>query len=325
MKHLLAALLAMCALSVGSAASAADPWPSKAVRIIVTYPPGGLSDVTARLAAQTLSDALGKPFIVENRPGGSGVTGTDYVAKASPDGHTLLMGSFGPMTTAPALTPQMTYSPLQDLAPIVIMTQVPNVLSVHTAVPARNVAELIALAKSKPKDKPLSAAISGIGGTTHLLTELFKQRTDIELLNVPYKGTGPALNDLIGGQVEVDFENLPSILPLIKAGRVRALAVANKTRLPQLPDVPTLGEAGYPDVEIAAWHGLLAPAGTPKEVIATVNRVLVAELRKPETIARLRERGVEVVASTPEEMRAFLAAETVRWGKLIKDVGITAE
>ena len=293
------------------------------MRIIATYPPGGLSDVMARLSAQILTDALGKPFVVENRAGAAGVTGTDYVAKSPPDGYTLLMGSFGPMTTAPALTPNLPYAPLKDIAPIVIMSLVPNVLSVHPSVPAKNVAELVALAKSRPK--PMSAAISGIGGTTHLLTELFKQQTGIELLNVPYKGTGPALNDLIGGQVEVDFENLPSILPLIKGGRVRAIAVANKKRLVQLPDVPTLGEAGYPDVEIAAWHGLLAPAGTPKEIIATINRVIVAELKKPETIAKLRDMGVEVVGSSPEEMQAFLAAETLRWAKLIQDRKITAE
>ena len=305
MKRAVAVLAAAAAL-LSPLAHAADPWPSKPVRIIATYPPGGLSDVMARLSAQILTDALGKPFVVENRAGAAGVTGTDYVAKQPGDGYTLLMGSFGPMTTAPALTPNLPYAPLKDLAPIVIMSQVPNVLSVHPSVPANNVQELIALAKSRPK--PMSAAISGIGGTTHFLTELFKQRTGIELLNVPYKGSGPALNDLIGGQVDVDFENLPSILPLVKGGRVRALAVANKTRLVQLPDVPTLGEAGYPDVEIAAWHGLLAPAGTPPEVIAAVNKHIVAALKKPETIAKLREMGVEVVGSTPAEMQAFLAA-----------------
>ena len=323
MKRLLAGLLAILLLSVVQVAIAADPWPSKPVRIIATYPPGGLSDVMARLSAQILTDALGKPFIVENKPGASGITGTDFVAKSPPDGYTLLMGSFGPMTTAPALTPSLPYAPLKDIAPIVIMSVVPNVLTVHPSVPVNSVPELLAYAKTRPQ--PMSAAISGVGGTTHLLTELFKQRTGIELLNVPYKGTGPALNDLVGGQVEVDFENLPSILPLIKAGRVRALAVANKTRLAQLPDVPTLAEAGYPDVQIDAWHGLLAPAGTPREIIVTINRAIVTALKTPETIAKLRNMGVEVVASSPEEMQAFLAAETVRWTKLIRDARITAE
>jgi tripartite-type tricarboxylate transporter receptor subunit TctC len=315
---LVAGLVVWC-----SPAVAADAYPAKPVRIVATYPPGGLSDVMARLSAQVLSDALGKPFVVENRPGASGVTGTDYVAKSAPDGYTLLMGSFGPMTTAPALSPGLPYAPLTDLAPIVIMSQVPNVLTVHPSVPVHTVAELIALAKSR--DKPLSMAISGIGGTTHLLTELFKQRTKVDFLNVPYKGSGPALNDLMGGQVDVDFENLPSILPLIKAGRVRAIAVANKRRIPQLPDVPTLGEAGYPDVEIAAWHGLLAPAGTPRAIVTLINRTIVAALQKPAMIERLRDMGVEVVASTPDEMQAFLAAETVRWTQLIRDAKITAE
>jgi len=318
----LARVVVTVALSC-TAALAADPYPAKPVRIVATYPPGGLSDVMARLSAQVLSDALGKPFVVENRPGASGVTGTDFVAKSAPDGYTLLMGSFGPMTTAPALSAALPYAPLTDLAPIVIMSQVPNVLTVHPSVPVHTVAELIALAKSR--DKPLSMAISGIGGTTHLLTELFKQRTKVDFLNVPYKGSGPALNDLMGGQVDVDFENLPSILPLIKAGRVRAIAVANKRRIPQLPDVPTLGEAGYPDVEIAAWHGLLAPAGTPRAVVTLINRTIVAALQKPAMIERLRDMGVEVVASTPDEMQAFLASETVRWTQLIRDAKITAE
>ena len=322
MKIVLAFLFA-CASVLSTGVANAQAYPSKTVRIIATYPAGGLSDVMARLAAQILTDALGKPFIVENRPGASGITGTDYVAKSPPDGYTLLMGSFGPMTTAPALTPKLPYSPRKDLTGVVIMSQVPNVLTVHPSVPAQNVAELIALAKVAPK--PMSAAISGIGGTTHLLTEVFKQQAGVEFLNVPYKGTAPALNDLVGGQVEVDFENLPSILPFVKAGRVRALAVASKSRLPQLPDVPTFAELGYPEVEISAWHGVLAPAGTPNDIVVLVNKTIVEALRKPATVERLHGMGVEIVASSPEEMDAFLRKETVRWTKLIREAKITAE
>ena len=319
----LVAAAAIAAAAATSVATAADPYPTRPVRIIATYPAGGLSDVMARLAAQILTEALGKPFIVENKPGQSGITGTEFVAKSPADGYTLLMGSFGPIATGPALVPNLPYSPAKDFAPIVIMSQVPNVLTVYPAVPVKTVPELIAYAKAQKK--PMTAAISGIGGTTHLLTELFKQKTGLEFLNVPYKGTAPALNDLIGGQVEVDFENLPSILPLIKSDRVRALAVATKKRIPQLPDVPTLVEVGYPDVEVSAWHGLLAPAGTPKEVVALVNKTIVDALRTQAMIDKLRDMGVEVVASSPEEMQSFIASEIVRWTALIRSAKITAE
>lgn len=322
MKSPIAILLACC-LAFAGAAAHAQTYPAKPVRIIATYPAGGLSDVMARLAGQILTDALGKPFIVENRPGASGVTGTEYVAKSPPDGYTLLMGSFGPMTTAPALTANLGYAPAKDLTGVVIMSQVPNVFAVHPSVPAKTLPEFIALAKAAPK--PMSAAISGIGGTTHLLTEMFKQKAGIDLLNVPYKGTAPALNDFVGGQVQVDFENLPTILPHIKSGRVRALAAASKARMAQLPELPTFAELGFPEVEISAWHGLLAPAGTPRDVIALLNKTIVAALRLPATVERLRDMGVELVAGTPEEMDAFLRVETVRWGKLIRDANIKGE
>ena len=322
MKSPIAILLACC-LAFAGAAAHAQTYPAKPVRIIATYPAGGLSDVMARLAGQILTDALGKPFIVENRPGASGVTGTEYVAKSPADGYTLLMGSFGPMTTAPALTANLGYAPAKDLTGVVIMSQVPNVFAVHPSVPAKTLPEFIALAKAAPK--PMSAAISGIGGTTHLLTEMFKQKAGIDLLNVPYKGTAPALNDFVGGQVQVDFENLPTILPHIKSGRVRALAAASKARMAQLPELPTFAELGFPEVEISAWHGLLAPAGTPRDVIALLNKTIVTALRLPATVERLRDMGVEVVAGTPEEMDAFLRVETVRWGKLIRDANIKGE
>ena len=316
-------LLILLSLFASLGVAHADTYPSKTVRIIATYPAGGLSDVMARLAAQILTENLKQSFIVENRPGASGVTGTDYVAKSPADGYTLLMGSFGPMTTAPALSANLPYAPLKDLTGVVIMSQVQNVLTVHPSVPVKTVPELIALAKSSPK--PMTVAISGIGGTTHLLTEIFKQQAKIDLLNVPYKGTAPALNDLVGGQVQVDFENVPTILPFIKSGRVRALASASKARLVQLPDLPSMGELGYPDVEIAAWHGLLAPAGTPKETIELLNRTIVAALKAPAMVDKLRDMGAEIVASSPEEMNAFLQKETVRWGKLIRDAKIQGE
>jgi tripartite-type tricarboxylate transporter receptor subunit TctC len=304
-------------------ASAADPYPSRASKVVVTYPPGGTSDLVARLSAQILADKLGKPYVVENRAGGGGNVGTDYVAKSPPDGYTLLQGTFGPLTTAPALYPGLPYAPAKDFAPIVVVAEVPNLLLVHPSVPVATVAELVAYAKARPGKLPM--AISSLGGTPHLLTKMFEQKAGIDFLSVPYKGTGPALNDLVGGQVLVDFDALPAVLPFIKAGRLKALAVAGKARVPQLPELPTMAEAGYPDVEISAWHGLLAPAGTPPEVIDTIQRTLAAELRTPAMRAKLHDLGAEVVANTPAEMAAFLRDETLRWGELIRRVKITVD
>jgi tripartite-type tricarboxylate transporter receptor subunit TctC len=311
------------ALAALGPASAADPYPIKPSRIVVTYPPGGTSDLVARLSAQILSDKLGKPFLVENRAGGGGNVGTDFVAKSTPDGYTLVQGTFGPMTTAPALYPSLPFAPAKDFAPIVVVAEVPNLLLVHPSVPVNTVAELVAYAKTRPGKLPM--AISSLGGTPHLLTKMFEQKAGIEFLSVPYKGTGPALNDLVGGQVLVDFDALPAVLPFIKAGRLKPIAVAGKARVPQLPDLPTMAEAGFPDVEISAWHGLLAPAGTPPEVINAINRALVAELRTPAMRAKLHDMGAEVVANTPAEMAAFLREETLRWGDLIKRARITVD
>jgi tripartite-type tricarboxylate transporter receptor subunit TctC len=320
-RWLAAALVALACAT--ASAQAAEPWPARPVRIVVTYPPGGTSDLIARISAQILTEKLGKPFVVENRAGAGGNIGTDAVAKSPPDGYTLLQGTFGPITTAVALYPKLPYAPARDLIPIVIVADVPNLLLVHPSVPARTVTELVDLAKARPGK--LNMAVSSLGGTPHLLTEMFQQKAGIRFTSIPYKGTAPALTDVVAGQVEVDFDALPAVLPFVKADRLRPLAIAGRSRVAQLPDVPTMAEAGYPDVEISAWHGLLAPAGTPPEVIALVNRTLVSELRTPATRARLRELGAEVVASTPEEMDAFLRAETTRWTELIGRVKITVD
>ncbi len=323
MSRWIVALALAAAVGAAGAAQAADPYPSRASKVIVTYPPGGTSDLIARLSAQILADKLGKPYVVENRPGAGGNVGTEAVAKSPADGYTLLQGTFGPLTTAPALYPGLGYAPAKDFAPIIVVANVPNLLLVHPSMPVNNVAELVAYAKARPGKLPM--AISSLGGTPHLLTRMFEQKAGIEFLSVPYKGTGPALNDLVGGQVLVDFDALPAVLPFVKAGRLRAIAVAGKARLPQLPDIPTMAEAGYPDVEISAWHGLLAPAGTPPEVIDTIHRTLAEELRTPATRAKLHDMGAEVVADTPAEMAAFLRDETQRWGELIRRAKITAE
>jgi tripartite-type tricarboxylate transporter receptor subunit TctC len=312
------------ALGVVAGACAADPYPSRPVRIIVTYPPGGTSDIMARLAAQILTDKLGKPFVVENKPGGGGNIGADMVAKSAPDGYTLLEGTFGPITTAVALYPKLPYSPSKDFVAVVNMADVPNILLAHPGVPAKTPAELVALAKSRPGK--LNMAIASIGGTPHLLTEMFKAKAGIDFVSVPYKGAAPAITDLLGGQVDVDFDALPVALPLVKTGRLRALAVAGRARVP--PTARTCPRWPKPAIPtsrsrrgMACWH----PRGTPPEIVTLINRTIVAALRTPAMIEKLRDLGAEVIASSPEEMEAFLRNETVRWTELIRVAKITAE
>ena len=316
-------LIAGAVLIGGGPAHAAEPYPAKPVKIVVTYPAGGTSDLIARLSAQILTEKLGKSFVVENRSGGGGNIGAEYVAKSPPDGYTLLEGTFGPITTATALYPNLPYAPAKDFVPIIVVAEVANIIIVNPALPVKSMAELIALAKARPGK--LNVAIASLGGTPHLLAEMWKQKADIEFLSIPYKGTAPALTDLVGGQVDIDIDALPAVLPFVKAGKVRALAVAGNARVPQLPDLPTMAEVGYPDVAISAWHGLLAPAGTPKEVITLINRTLAAEFRTPAMREKLREMGADVIANTPEEMEMFLRAETARWAELIARVKIKVD
>jgi len=301
-------------------AHAADPYPARPVKIVVTYPAGGTSDLIARLCAQILTDKLGKSFVVENRAGGGGNIGADYVAKSPPDGYTLLEGTFGPVTTATALSPNLPYAPAKDFAPIIVVADVANIVIVNPGLPAKSIPELIALSTARPGK--LNMAIASLGGTPHLLAEMWKQKAGIDFAIIPYKGTSPALTDLISGQVDIDIEALPAVLPFVKSGKVRALAVAGNARVSQMPDLPTMAEVGYPDVAISAWHGLLAPAGTPKEIVQLINRTLATEFRTPAMREKLRELGADVVANTPEEMEAFLRAETARWAELIARVKI---
>jgi len=316
-RWLAAALVALACVT--ASARAAEPWPARPVRIVVTYPPGGTSDLIARISAQILTEKLGKPFVVENRAGAGGNIGTDAVAKSPPDGYTLLQGTFGPITTAVALYPKLPYAPARDLVPIVVVADVPNLLLVHPSVPARTVAELVELAKARPGK--LNMAVSSLGGTPHLLTEMFQQKAGIRFTSIPYKGTAPALTDVVAGQVEVDFDALPAVLPFVKADRLRPLAIAGKSRVPQLPDVPTMAEAGYPDVEISAWHGLLAPAGTPPEVIAKWNAGVTKILSAPDMRERLASQGAEAAPDTPAQFAAFIDGELVKYAKIVKASG----
>ena len=321
MKRLLATILLFVPLLAAVDARAADPWPTKPVKIIATYPPGGLSDVMARLSAQILTDALGKPFIVENKPGASGVTGTDFVAKSPPDGYTLVMGESSNLTINPSLYPVLPFDPAKDLAPIVLVGTVPLVLVVAPTSPYDSAAAIVAAAKSKP----LSFASSGSGTVGHLVAESWKRGAGVDLLHVPYKGGGPAVTDVMGGQVDLHFASLPAAVSLIKSGKLRALAVTSAQRVPQLPDVPTMAEAGFRDADASVLYGLLAPAGTSPEVLARVNAEVNRVLQMPEVRDSFAKQGVVLRGGSPEQFAAFLVTERGKWSRVVKESGAKAE
>ncbi|MBD1552051.1 Bug family tripartite tricarboxylate transporter substrate binding protein [Pseudomonas typographi] len=316
------------ALTLGSLASngqaagnAQADFPNKPIKIIATYQPGGTNDIMARLAADIWSKAFNVPVVVENRTGSSGNLGTGLVAKAKPDGYTLLAGTFGPITTSPTLYPDLPYDPLKDFAPVGRLATVPNVIFVNPSLPANSLGELIAL--SKRRAEPLKFGIV-YGGTPQFLVAKLQRTTHLNLLEIPYKGGTSALNDLIGNHLDLYIDNLPLVLPQIRGGTVKALAVASQQRSPQLPDVPTTAEAGYPDVEVSAWHGILAPAGTPPQVIEKLNQTLVAALHTPEVRERIERQGGTVIADSPEQFAAFIRSEVPRWASVIHQNNITA-
>ncbi|MFG1478342.1 tripartite tricarboxylate transporter substrate binding protein [Xanthobacter sp. V4C-4] len=322
LQHLAIAAAAGGALNVARARAAAGDYPSRPIKIIATYQPGGTNDIMARLAADIWSKALDVPVTVENRPGGNGSLGTSLVAHAKADGYTLLAGTFGPVTVLPTLTPDIGYDPLKDLAPVGILATAPNVIIVHPSLPATTLPEFIALAKARA-DNPFRFGVVP-GGTPEFLVEVFKTATGITLVNVPYKGGTSALNDLIGNHIDFYIDNVPLVLPQIRGGTVRALALASPTRSPVLPEVPTTVELGYPDAVILPWHGILAPGGTPEPIIALLNAKLVEALRTPPVIERITSQGASVVANSPAEFAAFLKAEVPRWAQVIRTSGLTA-
>ena len=307
----LAALVATAAL--------AQTYPSKPIRIVVPFPAGGTTDVLARAVAQKLTESLGQAVVVDNRPGAGGNIGAELVAKSPPDGYTLLMGTVGTHAINPGLYPKMPYDHVKDFAPVILVAGVPNVLVVNPALPFNSVKELIAYAKANPGK--LNFASSGNGTSIHLSGELFKTMADVQIMHVPYKGSSPALQDLVGGQVQIMFDNLPSSLALIKAGKLKALAVTSLARAAALPDVPTLAESGLPGFEASSWFGLLAPAGTPQPVIAKLNADVAKWLASPEAREKLLAQGAIAAGGTPEDFAKHIAAETAKWQKVVKDSG----
>ncbi len=296
----------------------AQPYPAKPIRLVVPYTPGAGTDTIARILAQKVGESLGQQVVIENRPGAGGTIGTEVVAKAPADGYTLL---FAPTSHAinPGIYPKLGYDTLKDFAPISVVASLPVVLAVAPAVPAASVRELVALAKSTPDQ--LTMASSGNGTVFHLTGELFKESAGIRIVHVPFKGGAPAVAAVLGGQVSMTFETSVTLLPHIRSGKLRALGVAGIRRIALLPDVPTLGEAGFPTILAENWYGLYAPAGTPKETIARLYAELDRAIHSPDVREKLAQQGAEIRENTPEQSATFLRAEMVKWAKVIKDSG----
>lgn len=294
----------------------AQNYPAKPIRFISPYAPGGGTDILARLIGQKLAENLGQPVVVDNRPGGGGIIGTEIVAKSAPDGYTVMLASPSPIVVAPHLHKKLGYDPLKDLAPITLITVVPAVMAVHPSLPVKSVKELIALAKSKPGAFTFSS--SGNGGTGHLAGEMLKMMAGVDMLHVPYKGTGPATTAVVGGEVSLTFGNIISLLPHVKANRLRALAVTTPKRAPVLPEVPAVAET-LPGYSAGPWYGVLAPGGTPQNVVAKLNQEIVKILRSPEVKQNLAADGADPVGSTPADFAKHLKAETERWGKVVRE------
>ncbi len=301
----------------------AGNYPLKPVKIIVPFPPGGTNDIVARAIGDRLAKAVKQQVIVENRGGAGGVIGTKIAAGAAPDGYTLLVGNAGALTVGVSLYSIAPYKVLEEFIPISLLADITIVLAVHPSLPARSVKELIALAKAHPGK--LNAALPGTNSIQHLLTELFKRRAGIDVVNIPYNGGGPAMIDLITGQNHLSFINLPTIRQFILAGRLRPIAVAGARRSELLPDIATLQESGLPGLTAAPWNALLTRAGTPKEIVTRLSSEVVAMMRSEDMKQLMSKQGANALSSTPEETYAFIRDETAKWAKVIKDTGIRAD
>jgi len=318
MRRLAAILLGW---TVVLAAVAQESYPAKPLRIVVPFAPGGSTDIVARLIADRLAAAVGQPVVVENRAGAAGNIGAEAVAKSAPDGHTLLMATTGVMAINNALYAGIGYDAARDLEPVIFVASITNVLAVPPELPAASVAELIALAKRQPGK--LTFASSGAGSSTHLSAELFKSMAGVEVLHVPYKGSGQALADLMAGRVSMIFDNMPSALPYVRAGKLRALAVTGTKRSPAMPELPTISEAGLPGYESLSWSGIAVAAGTPKDTIARLNREIDALLVRSDMRQKLAELGADAVGGRPEVFDAHVRAERDKWTQLIRSRNIT--
>ena len=317
----IAGLLLVAFLTLPSLA-AAQAYPAKPVRWIIPYAAGGSADIRARQVATKLAEMWGQALIVENKPGAGGVLGTDFVAKAAPDGYTMGMGNFAPLAVNPSLMKSLPYDPLRDFAPVILLERGPLVLMVNPSLPVKSVKDLIALARKNPG---MTFASSGNGGAHHLSGEMFKAMAGIDIQHVPYKGGAPAATDLMGGHVSMMFELMYAAMPSIKGGKLRALAVTSSERLPVLPDVPTMAEAGVPGFESSNWQGVIMPAGTPANIVATVNAAINKVLAMPDVVNIIVGQGNQVGGGSSGEFAALIRAESLKWGKVVKDADIRAD
>jgi tripartite-type tricarboxylate transporter receptor subunit TctC len=313
------------ALAIGLSAlllpalAAAQDFPNRPIRLIVPFPPGGPNDIIARVIGQRMSELTRQPVLIDNRGGQAGVLGTDAVAKANPDGYTIGIVSASALAISPTME-KVPYEVSRDFAPVTLVVTVPEMLVVAGNVPAKNMAELVALAKAQPGQ--LNFASAGVGGLPHLAGELFKLTAKIDIVHVPYRGAAPAINDLLGQQVQMAFLDLPVLLPHIKAGTLHGIALGARERAPTAPDVPTTAEVGMPDLLIENWYGMIAPAKTPGSIVATLNRIANEAMADPSVQQKLADQGLTVAGDTPEQFREYIGAETSKWARVIKVSGV---
>ena len=317
-----AATAAACALLPGLAA-AQGAFPSKTITIIVPFAAGGTTDILARVVAQGMGAELGQPVVVDNRAGAGGNIGGQLAARAPADGYTLFMGTVGTHAINAALYKKMPFDPIKDFAPLTRVANVPNLLVANPAQPFKTVQELIAYAKAHPGK--INFGSSGSGSSIHLSGELFKSMAKVDMQHVPYKGSAPAVTDLLGNQIAIMFDNMPSAIQHVRSGKLRAIAVTTAKRSPELPDVPTIAEAGVPGYEATSWFGMFAPAGTPAPVVAKLNATIVKVLAMPDIKKKLAEQGAEAAGETPEQFAAFIQKESVKWGKVVKESGASVD
>lgn len=317
------ACVLVCTL-LGTCAQAQDlgAYPNRPIKIVVTVPPGGAADFIARLLASKLSTSMGQPVVVENKAGASGVVASDFVAKSAPDGYTLLQNSITTHGIGPHLMAKLPYDPVTSFTPITMLASLPLIMTINADLKAQTLPEFVTLAKQMPGK--MAFASSGNGGAPHMAGELFTAATSLTLIHAPYRGSGPAVADLIGGQVQVMFDGAPSLLPHIMSGKIRPLAAASPRRNPLLPNTPTFVELGFPSVNVALWYGLMAPAGTPPDIIARLNREVNQALKSSDVLERFASQGTEALGGTPEQATSYMRQELERWGPVVKKAGIVA-
>ena len=312
-------IFAAVALASLAAVAQVQAWPSKPIKWVVPFAPGGTTDILARTVGEKLAVALGQPVIIENKPGAGGGVGAEFTAKSAPDGYTIMGGTISTHAINASLYKSLPYDPVKDFVAITLIARVPNMLVINPSVPAKDVKELIALLKANPGK--YSFASSGNGTSQHLSGELFKSMSGTDMQHIPYKGSPPALQDVVGGQVAMTFDNITTALPLAKAGKLRALAVTTAKRSSVAPDVPTLAESGLPGFEVGSWQGVFAPAGTPPEIVKRLNAEIVKALNMPDVREKLSGLGAEIVADSPEEFSALVKAEVAKWADVVKKSG----